>query len=363
MVILRILAFAVGASLVILTLRSAVRTFVLPRSVNDSLTRKVFALVFRVFLLLAPPTMAFERRDRVMSVYAPVALLSLPVVWVTIVMCGYTGMFWAAGEDNARDAFTISGSSLLTLGFAVPKTFEMTVLTFSESTIGLLLIALLIAYLPTIYNGFSHREVQVTKLEVRAGSPPSATELITRYFRISGFEKLTDLWEEWETWFAELEETHTSIGALAFFRSSQPDHSWVTASGAVLDAASIMASAVDAPRNAQAELCIRAGYLALRRIADFFEIPYVPVVSWADPVSITRDEFDQACATLRTNGVPLKTDGDRAWRDFIGWRVNYDAVLLELAALTIAPYAPWSSDRARMPIGPAPVVELNGRAD
>jgi hypothetical protein len=363
MIVWHVLAFVVGASLVILTLRSAVRTFVLPRSVNDSLTRKVFAAVSRVFLFFAPPTMAFERRDRIMALFAPVGLLSLPVVWVTIVMCGYTGMFWAAGEDNARDAFTISGSSLLTLGFAAPKTIEMTLLTFSESTIGLLLIALLIAYLPTIYSGFSHREVQVTKLEVRAGSPPSATELITRYFRISGFEKLTDLWAEWETWFAELEETHTSFGALAFFRSSQPDHSWVTASGAVLDSASLMAAAVDAPRNPQAELCIRAGYLALRRIADFFEIPYVPAVRWDDPVSITRDEFDQACATLSGNGVPLKADRDLAWRDFIGWRVNYDAVLLELASLTIAPYAPWSSDRARMPIRQRTATELNARAD
>jgi hypothetical protein len=110
-----------------------------------------------------------------------------------------------------------------------------------------------------------------------------------------------------------------------------------------------MASTVEAPRDPQAELCIRAGYIALRRIADFFDVPYVPVLNWTDPISVTREEYDEACVQLEAAGVPLKNDREKAWRDFVGWRVNYDMVLLELASLTIAPYAPWISDRARMP--------------
>jgi hypothetical protein len=284
-----------------------------------------------------------------MALFAPTALLMLPVVWVSIVLFGYMGMFWALGIGNAKQAFTASGSSLLTLGFAAPNSLATTALTFSEATIGLILVALLIAYLPTIYSTFSRREVSVTMLEVRAGSPPSAVELISRFQAIRGLDKFTKLWEDWEMWFAEIEETHTSLGALAFLRSTQPDHSWVTAAGAVLDGASLMASTVDVPRDPQAELCIRAGFLALRRIADFFRIPYVPIVSWADPISVTREEYDDACNSLAAAGVPLKSDRDKTWRDFVGWRVNYDSVLLELASLTIAPYAPWSSDRARMP--------------
>jgi hypothetical protein len=353
MVAARILAFLGGFVLVLLPLRSAVRTFVLPRGVNDSLTRMVVLSVMRLFLLVASPKRTFAFRDRVMALFAPVALLCLPVVWVVVVTCGYVGMFWAAEAGDAAQSFTLSASSLVTLGFATPRGVPQVTLAFSEATIGVLMLALLVAYLPTIYSAFSKRELAVTLLEVRAGSPPSAVETITRFHVLGRLDGLVPLWQQWESWFAELEETHTSLAILGFFRSSQPDHSWVTASGAVLDAASMMCSVVDAPREAQAQLTIRAGYLALRRIGTLFGIGTMDDPAWSASISITREEFDLALASLRENGVPLLVDVDQGWRDFVGWRVNYDAVLLELAALTIAPYAPWSSDRARMPM-PAP---------
>jgi hypothetical protein len=188
-------------------------------------------------------------------------------------------------------------------------------------------------------------------LEVRAGSPPSAIEMILRYHRIHGLDRLNVLWVQWEQWFADIEESHTSLAALVFFRSPQPDHSWVTAAGAVLDAAALLRSTIDVPRDAQADLCLRAGYLALRRIADFFQIPYNANPRPTDPISLNRAEFEAAYDELARNGVPLIADRDQAWRDFSGWRVNYDAVLLLLAALTMAPYAPWSSDRSLLPVG------------
>jgi hypothetical protein len=193
-------------------------------------------------------------------------------------------------------------------------------------------------------------------LEVRADSPPSAVSLIIRAHRIRGLQSLTPLWESWEVWFSELDESHTSIGALNFFRSPQPDRSWITAAGAILDAASLMTSAVDVPRTPEAQLCIRAGYVALRHICDFFRIPYNPTPRYSDletgdRISISRQEFEDACDELAAAGVPVKADRDQAWRDFAGWRVNYDTVLLALAELLMAPYAPWSSDRG-LPRGP-----------
>jgi hypothetical protein len=218
---------------------------------------------------------------------------------------------------------------------------------FSEAAIGLILVALLIAYLPTMYAAFSQREALVTLLEVRAGSPPSAVEMIQRYQRIHGLDRLGDLWAAWEVWFAQLEESHSSLPALAFFRSPQPDHSWVTASGAVMDAAALLTAAVDVPLDPRAMLCIRAGYLALRRISDFFGIQHNPDPHYpAEPISVTREEFNAACEDLAAQGVPLKADRDQAWRDFAGWRVNYDRVLIALCSITTAPAAPWSSDRA-----------------
>jgi hypothetical protein len=120
----------------------------------------------------------------------------------------------------------------------------------------------------------------------------------------------------------------------------------VTASGVVMDAAALSNSTIDIPWSPEAALCIRAGYSALRSIAGFFRIPYDADPQQTDPTSIAREEFDDACRQLAEAGVPLKPDLDQAWIDFNGWRVNYDSVLIHLAALTMAPYAMWSSDRS-----------------
>jgi hypothetical protein len=220
---------------------------------------------------------------------------------------------------------------------------------FSEAALGLILIALLIAYLPTMYSAFSRRELAVTLLEVRAGHPPSAVTLLTRFQRLGSLTELHDMWATWEVWFADLEETHTSLAALNYFRSPRSGRSWVTAAGIILDTAALYASSLDLPRDAQADLSIRSGYLALRHICDFFRIPYDADPKADDPISITRAEFDDALDELAEAGVPIRADRDQAWRDYAGWRVNYDTPLLALAALTMAPYAPWVSDRSLQP--------------
>jgi hypothetical protein len=198
----------------------------------------------------------------------------------------------------------------------------------------------LVSYLPTIYGSFSRRELLVNLLEVRADSPPSPVVMITRMDRLAGLGDLHDLWVRWEQWFAELEETHTSLPVLVFYRSQQSNHSWVNASGAMMDAAAIVRSAVAIDRDVQADLMIRAGYLALRRIADYFDIDYEPQPLATTGTSIDRRRFDEALAVLEASDVPLVPDRDQAWLDFNGWRVNYDTVLRALERLTMAP-TPW----------------------
>jgi hypothetical protein len=345
--LLRIVAIVLGLLLVGAVLLSAIRTFVLPRGVQDKLSRRAFTLVRRLFDLRAARAATYLERDRIMALYAPVALLSLPVMWLSIVMIGYLGIFWALRERGALDALQVSGSSLLTLGFASGSTGGQVILTFTEATIGLLLAALLIAYLPTMYAAWSRRELAVALLEVRAGSPPSAQELILRFHTLQRLDRVNDLWPAWETWFIDLEESHTSLGALSFFRSPQPDRSWVTAAGAVLDAAALFSSTIDVERNAETQLCLRAGYIALRRIASFFRLPFDPDPRFPlNPIAVAREEYDDMVADLAARGVPLKEDREQAWLDFAGWRVTYDAPLLRLAELTMAPYAQWSSDRS-----------------
>jgi hypothetical protein len=194
-------------------------------------------------------------------------------------------------------------------------------------------------------------------LETRAGNPPSAVKLLRRHHLIGWLEDGGALYARWEEWFADIEETHTSQATLVFFRSPLPNRSWITAGGAVLDSAAMQLSVVDIPWEPHAALCLRAGYLSLRRIADFFGIPYDADPGPADPISVDRDEFDDACRKLEEVGVPLKADREQAWIDFKGWRVNYDEVLVNLAGLSMAPYAPWSSDRSiRYRVRPQPLA-------
>jgi hypothetical protein len=347
MTVVAVLAFVAGALVVVATFLSAIMTLVVPRAIPVRITRSVFLGLRVLFKLRGGRARSFQARDRDMALYGPISLFSLAATWLVLTGVGYMLLFWSLGVRPLREALELSGSSIYTLGFSVPPNLPTTVLPFSEAGLGLVLLAMLISYLPSMYQSFSRREAAVAALDVRADTPPTAAAMLIRVSRIEGWTRLGDLWREWETWFVDVTETHTSLPALVFFRSPHWEHSWVTASGAVLDAASLYSSTVDRERSADAELCIRAGYVALRRIADFFGIEHDSDPHWPDaPISIERREFDDVCRRLAEAGVPLKDDLEQAWRDFAGWRVNYDRVLLALASLTMAPYAPWSSDRS-----------------
>jgi hypothetical protein len=249
-----------------------------------------------------------------------------------------------------REAFIVSGSSLLTLGFDRPPGLPHVLLSFVEAALGLGIVALMISYLPTFYSAFNRREALVGMLEARAGDPPSANVWLARYHIIGLLPQIETEFAQWEAWFADIEESHTSNPALVFFRSPQPNRSWITAAGCILDTAAVVASTLDRPRSSQAQLLIRTGYLSLRHIADYFGIAYDPEPRPDDPISVTRREFDLLLVELQAADVPIKADRDQAFRDWAGWRVNYDRALIGLAQLVVAPPARWSSDRpGRLP--------------
>jgi hypothetical protein len=345
-IVLRVLAVMVGVVTICETGLSAIRTVVLPRAEYSWLTRVHFLFLRKGFNVLARPSRPYPQRDRIMALYAPLGLVTLPAVWLTLMIGGFGLMFWGFGIEPIGEAFVMSGSSVTTLGFDRPAGRWMTTISFVEAGIGLGVVGLMISYLPSIYGAFARREALVGMLEVRAGLPPSPVALFTRYTRIGRLQHLEDdVFERWESWFIDIEESHTSQPSLVFFRSPHPERSWITAAGVVLDSAALRSALVDAPRDARVDVTIRTGYIALRRIADYFGIPYDPNPLPDDPISITRSEFDEVVLDLRDAGVPLKSDLDQAWRDFAGWRVNYDTVLIQLAHLVMAPLAKWSTDR------------------
>ncbi len=348
MTLAELASFVGGVVTVVVVLSAAIRTVVVPRAESVLLNRVVFAGVKRVFDLAMLPRRSYETRDRILARYAPLTLLMLPVIWAAGTIAGFTAMQWAVGVHPVREALVLSGSSFTTLGFERAEPLGSLILAIVEALIGLGLVALLISFLPTMYGHFSRREATVAKLHLRAEDASRRAEPATLLIRaqlIGGLDRLDEQWREWENWFIELEETHTSFPALVFFRSPVPERSWITAAGLALDGAALHLAVLDVPRNPQAALMIRSGFFALRRIADFFAIPHDPDPSPDDPISVTREEFDDVYERLANGGVPVVADRDQAWRDFRGWRVNYDAVLVSLAAMLHAPDALWSSDR------------------
>lgn len=356
--VLKFISLIFGVLIIIMNLFSAIRTFVLPRAEKDPITRFVFFIIHKAFSALTWFFPTYRQKDRIMAFYAPVALLAMPPTWLILISFGYTLIYYYLGAESLAAAFTISGSSLLTLGFARSES-TFPILEFSQATIGPLLIALLISYLPTMYSAFHSREMSVNRLSVRAGIPPSPVRMLMRFHRLNRLPELTSFWEDWELWFAKLEESHTSLAALVYFRSPQAEESWVNAAGTILDAAALRLSTLDLPNDlkgprlpdgseipgdAQAAITIRAGFIALRRIADIFRVSHNPHPSYPhDPISIERKTFDQACYLMEQQGLSLKADREKAWQDFAGWRVNYDSVLVALKNLTMAPDAPWIS--------------------
>ncbi len=345
MIAFRVVIFLFGLFIIIGTCVSAIKTFVVPRGISSPVTKYVFQVVGFLFRLRVR-SKSYEERDRTMAFFAPVTLVLMPVVLLTLILIGYMMLYWAIEPRPLYPIFEISGSSLLTLGSEEVETAASKILEFTEATIGLILIALLIAYLPTMYSAFSARETAVSMWDARAGSPPTVTEMVSRSYRTQELDNLRDEWISWEIWFAQLEESHTSLAPLAFFRSPVPNRHWVTACGNVLDCAAFILTAVDVPFQPKAAFCLRSGFLALRQIADYFGIEYKREPRKDDPISISRYEFDEVYDDLASQGVPMNPDRESAWENFHGWRVNYDTVILRLADMTMAPYAPWISDRS-----------------
>ncbi|MBF9221564.1 hypothetical protein [Hymenobacter ruricola] len=342
-VALRIVTGLGGVMLVVTTLSAAIRSFVLPRNEVVRLNVWVFMGIRVVFDFAAKLANSYERRDRIMAHYAPVALVALPVAWEFLVGVGYTGLYWALGEGSWLRCYELSSSSLTTLGTTDTRHVFIAAFTYSEAALGLLLLTLLLSYLPTIYQAFARRETTVALLELRAGTPPTAACLLGWLNHDGSVQNDDAQWAAWEQWFVEIEESHTSLPILSFFRSPQPGRSWVTAGGLILDAAALLFAAVDGPRPRQAEITFKAGCLALNRVYRFFNTK-----AGAEPSALLPDEgpedpgradFDDACQFLAEQGLALCPDRGAAFAQYRELRGRYTSALHFLARLTMAPNA------------------------
>lgn len=339
----RIPAFVAGVFLVVATVLAAVRSFVLPRSESVRINKWALTLVRYLFDGVAALGKTYAQRDRVMALYAPVGLVTMPLVCLALVAIGYTAIYWALGEGSLGWCYKLSNNSLLTLGTDTSDSLLTSAFSYSEAALGLLLITLLISYIPTMYQAFARREAVVSQVELRAGNNRSATDLVCW---LSGSHALTDdqkEWDEWATWFVELEASHTSLPMLTFFRSPQPGRSWVTAAAIILDAAALILSGMEQPANRYTQLCFRAGCLSLNRMMRYFRVQsHTRVAFWRRGQNLIvepdRASYEATLQQLREAGIPLVADAEAAWQKYQELRGHYVDAVDYLARLTIAPH-------------------------
>jgi hypothetical protein len=359
MIGLQILSVAFGTALVLAILGSALKTVVLPQEGFPRLAQAVFAVVHR---LLVHRSRSRERAIALRSLYAPVALVSLPLVWMLLMVVAFTFVFWGTGGLTWQRAFEISGSSLTTLGFAEPDTTARIWLAFIEATIGLGLVALLISYLPTIYGAYNGREKGIVRLRPISGAPPEVVGLLQTLQRVGALDSL-EFWRTQSDWILDIEQTHTAFPILTYFPETHRNHSWVATVGTLLDASALVLSSSET-RTGEAFADLEKGPMmvlvygmpAFIRVARAASIPLDEPMAIVDlvghlsepppAITITRAEYDEAMTALAPiiDVAPDRTE--EAWRRFAWIRSSYEPAVRSLAGLTFAYPAPWTTDRA-----------------
>ena len=366
MLVLRIIVglAAVGSTLSILL--SVLRSVVLPRGVPTRLARVTFLTVRAALLARLRVTRShtdYATRDRVFALQAPLGVFAQLFVWASLLLISFAALFWALSDTGVTGAsiaraVELAGSSMLTLGTDAPRGLVRQLVGFAAAGVGLTLLALVITYLPSLYNAFSRREAPIAKLVVRAGAPPTGVGLLCRTWELGRFDQLEEVWNGWEDWFVELGESHTTFPQLGFFRSSHPRNHWVLAAEAVLDGAVLLTSACDVERQSRSELCIEAGVQALGVIADFLGVAHHPPDDEPE-IELPQERFDAGCAELAEAGLPMREDAEAAWAAFRRGRARYEPLLASLGRMTDAPRSDWSSWSDETPRHSPPLVRIH----
>src|SRR5438477_7462111 len=259
-------AFAAGVAIFLIVVWDAFEAIILPRRVTRRfrLARVFYKFTWRNWKFVTRLITSRKKREALLSFYGPLSLLVLVGVWAVGLVLAFGMMQYGAGSavnmNGGRPGFAtdiyLSGTTFFTLGLGdvVPQTGLARVLVVSEAGFGFGFLAAVIGYLPFIYGSFSKREVDISLLDSRAGTPPTAGELLRRHSYKGGQNALHDLLKDWERWSAELMESHLSYPVLAYFRSQHDNQSWIASLTAILDTCALVLVGIEGACEKQAEL-------------------------------------------------------------------------------------------------------------
>ena len=340
--------FIAGVAIFLIVVWDAFEAIILPRRVTRKfrLTRLFYRSTWRTWKFFAGLISTRKPREALLGFFGPMSLILLIVVWALGLVLGFGLMQYGAGSavnaSGSQPGFWtdiyLSGTTFFTLGLGdvVPRTTLSRVLVVAEGGFGFGFLAALIGYLPFIYGSFSKREVNISLLDSRAGTPPTAGELLRRHSYEGGLEALRDLLKDWELWTAELMESHLSYPVLAFFRSQHDNQSWIASLTAILDTCALVQVGIEGACERQADLTFAIARHAVVDLSQVFgteprRLPHERLS--ASDLRHIRD-------ILAQHGLKLH-DGEEADHKLNGLRSMYEPYIYALANYLHQPLPPW----------------------
>jgi hypothetical protein len=348
-----ILFGSLGVVLILIVLGDAFETIVLPRRVTRqiSLARLFYRSTWLFWYTAVRTIFSRKRQENFLSWYGPLSLVLLLIFWATGLVIGFAFVHWASGsviktpEGSAGFGtyLYLSGTTFFTLGLGdvIPTTTFGRGLVAFEAGMGFGFLALVIGYLPALNQSFARREVNISLLDARAGSPPTAAEMLRRHSHDRGLEDLRQLFHEWERWSSDLLESHLSYPVLAYFRSHHDNQSWLGALTAILDASAFAIVSFEGPCERQAQLTFAITRHAIVDLAQVFNCP--PHKPKHD--RLPSDELARIRTTLTEAGLKLR-EGNAVDQKLSELRRMYEPYVCALSnylRITVPPWIPKSS--------------------
>src|SRR5579872_6252204 len=341
-------AFIAGAAIFLVVLWDAFEAIILPRRVTRKfrLARLFYRSTWKVWRFATNLVSSRKTRESLLGFYSPLSLLVLVGVWAVGLVLGFGLMQYGAGsavtmtggESSFLTDIYLSGTTFFTLGLGdvIPRSGLARGLVVTEAGFGFGFLAAVIGYLPFIYGSFSEREVDISLLDSRAGTPPTAGELLRRHSYPHGQDALRELLKDWERWSAELMESHLSYPVLAYFRSQHDNQSWIASLAAILDTSALVMVGIEGACEKQAELTFAIARHAVADLSQVFNTP-----PRALPYErIPAEDWERLRGTLAQDGIVL-TNTSEAREKLAAMRAQYEPYIYALATYLNQTLPPW----------------------
>jgi hypothetical protein len=342
------IAIITGAAIIFLVLLDAFETVVLPRRVQRHfrITILFYRFTWVPWVRLASHIKSQGRRESVLGYFGPLSLIILLGLWAGGLILGFALVQYGGGEHVAIERHPItfglllyhSGETFFTLGYGdiVPVSPFSRALSVFESGMGFAFLAVVIGYLPTIYSAFSRREIEISLLDARAGSPPSAAELLTRAAGAMDKDGLDHLFRDWERWASEVLESHISYPVLSFYRSQHSNQSWLGALTVILDATALVIAGIDSVENEQARRTFKMARHAVVDLAQVVQARY----DGGGPERLSADDLATIRSQLAAGGMKLR-EGAEAEQKLTQLRTLYEPYVQAIAKNLYISLPPW----------------------